>query len=212
MADAVPNRLGTATRALLIETAERLFAEQGIDAVSVRSINTAAGQGAAAVYYHFGTKEGLLTAVLTDLGNDVAADITGRLADLAGDPRTPDLEDVVRALATPYLALLQRERVRGMRWIRIVVQLLGDRRAAIAETGQDEVTAALRAQVRRAVPGVARERVDRRWPIAVASFLQSLTRIDDGVPGRGRLSDDELVEFFDDLVAFVAGGAARMLG
>ena len=205
------NRQGEATRARLITTAERLFADQGIEAVSVRAVNAAAGQGAAAVYYHFGTKDQLLTAVLLDLGADVAADITARLAVLAADARRPEMEDVVRALALPYLALLQRQRVRGMRWIRIVVQLLGDRRAAIADTGQDEVTAALRVQVCRAVPAVAVERVDRRWPIAVASLLQSLTRIDDGVPGRGRLSDDELVEFFEDLVAFVAGGAAQML-
>ena len=49
---------------LLIETAERLFAEKGIDNVSLREINRAAGQkNVAALHYHFGTRESLLEAL-----------------------------------------------------------------------------------------------------------------------------------------------------
>ncbi|EGD53425.1 TetR/AcrR family transcriptional regulator [Gordonia neofelifaecis] len=211
MTGATPNRLGEATRRKLIRTAEKLFAAEGVDAVSLRAINTAAGQGAAAVHYHFGTKDDLLTAVLLDIGRQVSGEITERVAVIAADARRPELEDVVRALAEPYLALLQRERIRGMRWIKIVVQVSWDRRPAVRATGQDEVAALLREQVARALPGVSEDRIARRWPIAVASFLQSLTGLDDSVPGRGRLSDDDLDEFFDDLIAFISGGAERML-
>ncbi|WP_051450653.1 TetR/AcrR family transcriptional regulator [Actinospica robiniae] len=46
-------------------TAERLFAERGIAAVSGRQISEAAGQGNnAAVGYHFGTKNDLIQAVV----------------------------------------------------------------------------------------------------------------------------------------------------
>ena len=52
------------TRLWLIETAERLFAERGIDNVSLREINRAAGQkNVAALHYHFGTRESLLEAM-----------------------------------------------------------------------------------------------------------------------------------------------------
>lgn len=55
---------GRATRRLLIETAERLFAEHGINGVS-REIRLAAGQSnTSAVTYHFGSKTGLLRAIL----------------------------------------------------------------------------------------------------------------------------------------------------
>lgn len=48
----------------LLLTAERLFGEQGIDAVSLRQIVTAAGQAnSSAVQHHFGSKEGLIQAV-----------------------------------------------------------------------------------------------------------------------------------------------------
>ena len=50
----------------LIDTAERLIAEQG-PAVSLRQVVTAAGQrNSAAIRYHFGTREGLIAAVVDE--------------------------------------------------------------------------------------------------------------------------------------------------
>src|SRR3546814_7480665 len=48
----------------ILQAAEDCFGEHGIDAVSLRQIAIAAGQGnTAAVQYHFGSKEGLLEAI-----------------------------------------------------------------------------------------------------------------------------------------------------
>lgn len=56
---------GRDTRTLLIEVAERLFAERGFEAVTVADIRTAAGQrNASVVSYYFGSKENLLRAIL----------------------------------------------------------------------------------------------------------------------------------------------------
>jgi AcrR family transcriptional regulator len=56
-------RSGT-TRERILATAERLFAEHGVYAVSNRQISDAAGQGNnAAVGYHFGTKADLVRAI-----------------------------------------------------------------------------------------------------------------------------------------------------
>ncbi|HLS99506.1 MAG: helix-turn-helix domain-containing protein [Porticoccaceae bacterium] len=58
----------------LMQTAERLFGERGIDGVSLRQIVSAAGQAnSSAVQHHFGTKQGLIQAVY--------------------DMRLPDLDD-----------------------------------------------------------------------------------------------------------------------
>ncbi|MEV0038015.1 TetR family transcriptional regulator, partial [Streptomyces sp. NPDC050804] len=52
---AVRAERGDATRELILVTAERLFAEHGVFAVSNRQVSEAAGQGNnAAVGYHFG--------------------------------------------------------------------------------------------------------------------------------------------------------------
>ena len=48
-------------RTRLLDSAERLFAERGVDGPSLRDINTAAGQrNASGVQYHFGGRAGLL--------------------------------------------------------------------------------------------------------------------------------------------------------
>lgn len=50
---------------LLLKTAERLFAEHGLEAVSTRLISREAGQkNHSALQYHFGSKDGLIEAIL----------------------------------------------------------------------------------------------------------------------------------------------------
>ncbi len=52
-------------RLRILRAAERLMAANGIDGVSLREINRAAGQGnASAIQYHFGDREGLVIAIL----------------------------------------------------------------------------------------------------------------------------------------------------
>jgi AcrR family transcriptional regulator len=55
----------SSTREVILATAERLFAEHGVFAVSNRQISEAAGQGNnTAVGYHFGTKQDLVRAII----------------------------------------------------------------------------------------------------------------------------------------------------
>lgn len=56
---------GEATRDLLMVTAERLFAMNGVEGVTLREIQAAAGQSNASVItYHFGSQAGLVRALL----------------------------------------------------------------------------------------------------------------------------------------------------
>ena len=75
----------------LKQIACRLFAERGVDGVTVREIAEAAGQrNHAAVGYHFGSKEALIRelvldgAVLIDARRNAALDVL----EAAGGPRT----------------------------------------------------------------------------------------------------------------------------
>jgi len=59
----IPDNLGG--ELALILAAERLFAERGIEAVALRQVNQAASQrNMSAAHYHFGSREGLVQAVL----------------------------------------------------------------------------------------------------------------------------------------------------
>lgn len=60
------------TERRLILAAERLFAERGIDAVSLRAINAAAGTNVASVHYHFGSKDALLQALIQERSQEVS--------------------------------------------------------------------------------------------------------------------------------------------
>jgi AcrR family transcriptional regulator len=53
------------TKEKILDTAERLIGEQGYAATSLRHVIAEAGVNLAAVHYHFGSKEGLLDAVVT---------------------------------------------------------------------------------------------------------------------------------------------------
>jgi len=61
------------TRARLLDAAARLFAVQGIDAVSVDAVADAAGRTSGSIYAHFGSKDALVTAVLDEWKDQVAA-------------------------------------------------------------------------------------------------------------------------------------------
>ena len=58
------NRAGRDTRERLIITAERLFAERGLDDVTIAEIARGADANGAAVHYHFGSKQNLIRAIL----------------------------------------------------------------------------------------------------------------------------------------------------
>ncbi len=62
-----------ATRTRLLAAATELFAEHGIDGVSVDAVAAAAGRTSGAVYDHFGSKHGLLLALLDDWSGALVA-------------------------------------------------------------------------------------------------------------------------------------------
>ena len=112
-------RDATATREALLRQAEQLFARRGLYQVQVREIVEAAGQrNVSALNYHFGSREGVLDAILSRHGDptDVAR---GELLAVVG--RDASSRDLVAALVVPYTAHL--ETPGGRDYLRIVAQL-----------------------------------------------------------------------------------------
>lgn len=88
------------TRELILDTAERLFAEQGIFATSNRRIAEAAGQGNNWVAgYHFGTKADLVRAITRRFTNEVERP---RAQMLAGLDDSAGLEELLGCLVRPW--------------------------------------------------------------------------------------------------------------
>lgn len=97
---------GRETRERLIETAESLFAAEGVNGVSLREIVRASGaRNVTALQYHFGDRRGLLCAVLERHHRDVEVARNALLdAYEAGDER--DVHALSAALVRPLAAKL----------------------------------------------------------------------------------------------------------
>lgn len=93
----------TPTREKILETAEALFAEKGLDGTSMRNITDAAGVNLASVNYHFGSKDGLIAAVfdrhLIPLRNARLAMLEAAESKAADAP--PALEAIMEAFIRP---------------------------------------------------------------------------------------------------------------
>ncbi|MFI1582217.1 helix-turn-helix domain-containing protein [Embleya sp. NPDC020630] len=93
---------GAGARLLMIEAAERLFAERGINGVSLREIGAQAGQrNTAAARYHFGSKEALVDAVFRHRMEPVNARRLAMLDELDATGRGYDARGLVEAFLYP---------------------------------------------------------------------------------------------------------------
>jgi AcrR family transcriptional regulator len=92
------------TRALILDAAERLYAERGFGDVTLRDIVAAAGVNLAAVNYHFGSKDELIAELFVTRG---IATNRERLAELkaaeAAGGGQADVKAILRALVGPTL-------------------------------------------------------------------------------------------------------------
>lgn len=69
-----------ATRARLLDSARKLFADKGFNAVSTEAIVAAAGVTRGALYHQFDDKAALFAAVYEDVERDLVADVAERIA------------------------------------------------------------------------------------------------------------------------------------
>jgi AcrR family transcriptional regulator len=97
------------TKSKILDTAERLIAEQGYAATSLRHIIGEAGVNLASVHYHFGSKEGLLDALVMRKAEPVNQQ---RLAMLdrytAQWQGSPPVEQVLEAFLMPMAQTANR--------------------------------------------------------------------------------------------------------
>lgn len=91
-------------RESLLDAAEELFAQNGIDAVSNRRIAEHVGSANhSAVAYHFGSRDGLLSALLGRFSEPMAARRMELVAELGDEPT---VHDIVRSRLLPLVEML----------------------------------------------------------------------------------------------------------
>lgn len=113
---------GLPTDRRLLLAAERLYARHGIDAVSLRMVMSAAGANVASVNYHFGSKTGLVTALLRDRAGEMHRRRLALLEELeAGGDRGLTVESLAGVLVEPLVELV---RAGAGDWVTVLAQLM----------------------------------------------------------------------------------------
>ena len=206
-----------ATKRRLIDAATRGFAEQGVFTASLIEITRRAGQrNRGAVHYHFGSRIGLLCAVLAE-HTEFLARREGELLHAAQLLPYDDVESVVEAIVRPA-AELAESGWRGRCVLLIIAELAEEDparldpeiAAILAKTGGHAVYALLEERMPELAPDVRVERLSLATEFilrAVADRARALGRRRRS--GRPQLGHDAFVV---NLVAMIAGALSAPIG
>jgi AcrR family transcriptional regulator len=204
------------TREKLIDEAARAFAAHGVFSASLIDITRKAGQrNRGALHYHFGSRDGVLCAVL-ERHADFLARREGELLELARAAPADDVKSVVEAIVRPATELAESG-WRGRCYLVILAELVEEDPAsldahvsdALARTGGYEVYALLAERMADVGPEVRAE----RFALATAFILRAVADRARVLGRRGRHGRPQLEQevFVENLVAMVAAGMSAPL-
>ena len=115
------------TERRLLLAAETLFAERGIDAVSLRAIMAAAGANVASVHYHYGSKDALVRALIKERGGQVSTR-RNELLDALEQADELDVQMLAEAFVRPVLEMVTSG---GVAWVTFIAGLLSSGHPAL---------------------------------------------------------------------------------
>lgn len=198
------------TRERLLESAERLIADRGLAATSVRAVCGEAGANVAAVHYHFGSKDALVDAVLARR----MADLTDRRVEML-EPleraARPSARAAVDALVRPLAEFARDPDGQGRAYVRFLAALH-------ATEERDRIAAAFAPQYERlapvldrSLPHLASAVIAFRLDFVSGPLLDALADPDHALrhwsAGPAASYDDLVEALVDTLTATLAGGS-----
>jgi AcrR family transcriptional regulator len=199
------------TREQMIAAAERLAAERGLGAMSLRSVQDASGQrNKSAAHYHFGSREGLIDAVVAARMGPVNERRLEMLAALDAQPSSPTLRDLAAVLVVPLAE--HTVAVPGSHWARFLAQGLADPTlsSVVRRNFEGRSYRDVRARIVAALDHVPPTRRARRTGHAVGLVVLSLatTEAQLTTSGSARIPLAELVTDLIDICAAVLAAPA----
>lgn len=115
------------TRERILDQAERLFAERGIDAVSLRAINAAAGVSPGILHYHFGNRETLIEAIISRRMSSLMSARQALIEPLASGAAPCSAKAIAEALVLPLADFADQQPQQAKPYIRLLSRLYSDR-------------------------------------------------------------------------------------
>jgi len=197
----------------MILAAERLFAERGIGAVSLREIGAAAGQrNNGAAQYHFGTKRGLIDAIVEYRMRPINERRVALLGEIDAAGRGGELRALVEVLVLPFAAYVAEH---GTHWARFLAQASAEPDIALEEVldrpemrGLHEVSRRIEAVLRPLPAAVRRYRLELAGTLLVhagASWERAALRR----PARAARTAPLAADLVDAIVGLLLAPASR---
>lgn len=199
-----PSRRALATRARVLDAAERVFAQSGFDGATVRDIADAAGEPVGTVHHHGGGKARLFAQVVARRAGVLSQ---ARLAalDASRTGRGDPLTRVVSAFVAPFFDLATND-PGWANYARLVAQVSADARwRDLAAEQFDPAARVFVEEILCCCPGMCRRDAAQGLVMSVAALLALLT----SQPRVADLGDGAApVDPLKSLIAFCAAGLA----
>lgn len=201
----------TETQERLLDAAESLFAEKGFDAVSLREITAAAGANVAAVNYHFGGKEKLITSVMARHAMPINRERMLRLEALLSRKKKPTAREVVDSFLRPLVERIKEHKDRQILFAKFMARMMGEGANGLPP----EIVPQFRAMAQlvvagfqKAVPGLSEEQAYYRLKFCFAVMADAMMR-DEAFEqiSQGKLQRSvEWDVLFEEVLDFCVGG------
>lgn len=173
----------TGPKRKLFDAAEQLFADRGFEAVSVRDITQAAKANVAAVNYHFGSREGLVTLVMTRYLMPVNEERLVRLDSLESKwtGKTLPLEEVIDAFVRPLVSQVRESELSEQLFYKLMGRIFAQRADGLPGPIEDQLRHVIGRFTRsfeKSLPTVAVEDLIWRIHFMTGGMIHMLTHQD----------------------------------
>ena len=197
------------TKRRILDVAEELFSEQGLDRVSVRDIIRAAKVNIASVSYHFGGKEELIAAVFErriSPVNTARIEALDRLETKAGK-KSPNVEQIMEAFIRPAVECCEGDEQGAKAFAKLFGRCIAETRPELENWLRKQfapVAARMEEALMRALPHLSRGDIFWRMKFTFGSLHHWMLTKDKFLPEWASKSGVE--EQMTKLIAFAAAG------
>ena len=214
MARSKQTPVSTSTREALILAGERLFAEHGINGVSLRQINADAGQkNSSAAHYHFGSKEALIKAIHRYRISRVNQRRHEMLDKLREEGRQTDVRAIVETIVHPIVEEIH-ETEGGSHYIRCLAQIVSHPTTDVRGLWSEQIASGLTEALdllKSAIPDIPAILLGQRFGLMWEQTIHALSDREQLRTLSTGGDDADLVLFVSNLVDMIAGGLAAPL-
>lgn len=204
--------MATDTKDRILDSAELLFAQQGIASTSLRAITDHADVNLASVNYHFQSKDALVQAVLNRRLNPInqkRMELLHALLQRPGGP-APTVEEILEAFYRPVVEEAVKTRREGRPVIALIGRMYtepGELLASQIRAMMSQVAASFLDALNVALPHIPLPILFWRlqFSVGVLAHTYGAMHLIEGL-ARGRVNVNDSEDVLRQMIAFAAGG------